>query len=330
MDSTALECLECVLPNCDMCATGAVHCGGAAICVKCKTGFTFDENLNCLAVTLDETNVAGVSSLQRRRSEHASESGTETEAVESLNTPELRNESTSLAQEGIGRSMRDEGVYEVAVGSVSGVPIEAPEDEVEFEASFATYADSPAESIAISNQSVSIPYASLVNPIPSSFLAMPISEVTEFEDDEGARVQVLERPAESTSSREATGVLSSFYARRRSSSSNLEESYSRNASFQLQSPCPLSYFYWNASSPCKRCDDHAAPGACMNFVGCLYCMPGYFRQKLEDDSPFTCSPCTLPNCIRCEDDVPVHNNARCQFCRSGFILDRESGQCIPL
>lgn len=284
------ECLECVLPNCQTCAASAVECGGPATCIQCLAGFAFDENFNCMPRVLREETTASASRQQDSQMRR-------TEAQEALaRRGAMRNASHSAVVRGESYargSASYEAVSQVAMRTSVPLSAPAPAPEVGLDDNVALYMDFAEES----SPSIS----------------------TSGEEARTGVESTMEDAGE-----EEGSVLSSFFRRSRS---DVEDAASRNASFS-DSPCPMSHFLWNVSIPCIKCDAHAAPGGCQNFIGCLSCVPGYFRQRLEKDSPFICAPCTVPNCAVCEDDVLMHSTARCKICITGFNLIEETGSCI--
>lgn len=287
------ECLECVLPNCQTCTASAVECGGPATCVQCLAGFTFDKNFNCMPRVLREEATAS-------SSRHKDSQMRPADAQEALvRRGAARNGSRAAVVRGESharRSASHEAVSELAITTSAPAlaPALAPAPEVGVEDSVALYMDVEEES----SPSISV----VAEEMPRTALDSQMEDVDE-----------------------ESSVLSSSFRR---SGSDVEDASSRNAS-SSDSPCPMSHFLWNVSIPCIKCDAHAAPGACENFIGCVSCLPGYFRQRLEKDSPFICAPCTVPNCAVCEDDVLMHSTARCKVCIDGFNLIEETGSCIP-
>lgn len=117
----------------------------------------------------------------------------------------------------------------------------------------------------------------------------------------------------------------------RTGSSQTEDS-TTETSIETEAPsaCPGNSFMSIADNGCVKCDMHAIPGGCKDYIGCLGCMRGFFRRRAASNYPFSCYPCTIANCAVCEDDIPFYAPLKCRACENTYQVDERTGLCVPV
>eukprot|EP00803_Ostreobium_quekettii_P011027 evm.model.scf_777.1 EVM.evm.TU.scf_777.1 scf_777:1946-4493(+) len=76
------------------------------------------------------------------------------------------------------------------------------------------------------------------------------------------------------------------------------------------------------------CDANCAQ-ACVDKDGCTACGPGYYTSRQDDEWPYECLECPIPNCLTCRGAIYHAWPAQCEQCVGGFTQANDRKECVP-
>lgn len=91
--------------------------------------------------------------------------------------------------------------------------------------------------------------------------------------------------------------------------------------------CPDGSFYKPFDDSCMVCDPNCAV-TCEDDVGCPSCNPGFFTSREDPEWPLLCRPCTIPNCVKCRDDIYDAWPVQCVQCEDGYVQANDRTECV--
>lgn len=150
-------------------------------------------------------------------------------------------------------------------------------------------------------------------------IAVCFSESTSVSQRVSSEAQVV--VSDATTSTRAASLFTS---------TNLDEIITAPNKIGGELVCPSGFILRELDLNCEQCDSVCLPGACIKFVGCNQCPPGYFTSRRDNQFPFKCRLCDIPHCTQCRSGIIDGLPPRCIKCKDGYVEIDDGLQCIGI